>query len=211
MTQVEFVAFVDESGSLPDLSAPVVVVAVLVADAQDRDLQRLIPKIRRGLPDKGARGRERQLAELKFFKTSDKTRRQVLLALKQEAVTLFVLVVDKEGLTIPDTPGNHALLMKQILPYCLERFPHLRRVFLDNHFARAGDEGVRSQLIESEFDETIQVLAIDSMQDSRINLADFVAGAVAFAHKHDDTRYEELIRSKIAVYRVVRWNEKEKW
>ncbi|MBI4671810.1 MAG: DUF3800 domain-containing protein [Chloroflexi bacterium] len=211
MSQVEFFAFVDESGSLPDLSAPVVVVAVLVVDAQDRGLERLIPKIRRGLPGKGTRERERQLAELKFFKTSDKTRRQVLLALKQEAVTLFVLVVDKKGFTIPDTPSNHAMLMRQILPYCLERFPHLRRVFLDSHFAREVDERVRSQLIEADFDETIQVLAIDSMKESRINLADFVAGAVAFAHKHDDARYEELIRSKIAMYRVVRWDEKEKW
>lgn len=207
MAQVEFIAFVDESGSLPDLSTPVVVVAVLVADATDRGLERLIPKIRRGLPEKGACGRERQLAELKFFKTSDKTRRQVMLALKREAVTLSVLVVDKQGLTIPDTPSNHALLMKQVLPYCLERFPHLRRILLDNHFARAMDERVRSELIEADFDETIQVLAIDSLKESRINLADFVAGAVAFAHKHDDTRYEELIRGKIAVYRVVRWNE----
>lgn len=211
MLAPELIAFIDESGSLPDPSDVIVVIAAVVAHARDLGLARLLAMVRRQLPDKGKRKRERKLTELKFHETSDATRRKILSALTKQDVTLFIVVVDKAGSVISDTPNNYATLIEQVVPYCLERFPRLRRVFIDRHFTRSTDEAVLRKRIESQFDEMVDLRFVNSSQETRIDLADFVAGAVAYTQRFDDTRYEELIRSEIAVYRVLRWKEKEKW
>lgn len=211
MSQIEYFALVDESGRLADPSDPVVVLAVIIADNQARGLERLLARIRRNLPTKGKRKMERRKTELKFSTTSDATRHQVLTALARQPVTIFLLVVHKEGVSIQDTPENYAAIVSAILPDCIARFPTLGRILLDRHFSSKPDQAKVKRLIQLPIDHAIQIEFVDSQQDSRIDLADFVAGAVAFAHKWDDTEFEDLIQGKVASYKIARWSKKEKW
>lgn len=119
--------------------------------------------------------------------------------------------MDKEGREIRDTPENYAALVLPILAECAAQFANLDAILLDRHFSRRGDQDVMSRLLRAGLKQAIQIRHMDSLQDSRIDLADFVAGAVAFARTRGDTAYEDLIRDKIKAYKVVRWSEKEKW
>lgn len=211
MPQVDFFALIDESGRLVDPDDPVVVMAIVVADTQDRGLGRLLARIRRNLPTKGKRKAERQKAELKFSTTSDKTRHQVLSALAKQPITLFILVVHKDGASIQDVPENYAAMVNAILPDCIASFPTLRRILIDRHFSAKADQVKLTQFIKQPGERAIRIEYVDSQQDSRIDLADFVAGAVAYAHRHDDTTFEDLVRGKVKSYRIARWARKEKW
>lgn len=204
-------AFIDESGSLPDPADSVVVIAAVIAEESERGLERLLAKIRRRLPRKGKRKRERRIGELKFRKTSPKTRRQVLSALAQQDVALFVGVVGKDSVGIKDTPNNYATLASLVLVDCVNAFPNLDRIVLDRHFSRPADQETTSRVIRVRLRREVIIEQVDSLQDPRIDLADFVAGAVNFARTHGDTTYEDLIRGKIAEYKVARWSEKRKW
>ncbi|MBU0511716.1 MAG: hypothetical protein KKD28_08305 [Chloroflexi bacterium] len=104
MQDSEVFALIDESGRLFDPNDPVVIIAAVIADTSNRRLDRLLPKIRRRLPTKGKRKRERHKKELKFYTTSSKTRHQVLAAIAKQLATLFVLIVEKDGASIEDTP-----------------------------------------------------------------------------------------------------------
>ncbi len=204
-------ALIDESGTLPDPTDSIVVIAIVVADVIEPGLRRLLAKIRRQLPIKGKRRRERRVEELKFRTTSPKTRRQVLAALARQPVTLFVLIVIKDGVSVEDTPENYASLVNAILPECISWFPNLKRILFDRHFSRQTDQTKLSDFVLAKLEAEIVIEHVDSLQDARIDLADFVAGAVVYARLHGDTTYEDLIRSKIGVYKVVRWVDKEKW
>jgi hypothetical protein len=204
-------ALVDESGRLADPRDPLVVVAIVVAESTERRLDRLLAKIRRRLPSKGKRKHERRKTELKFNTTSPKTRRQVLHALTQQDVTLLVLVVNKRGVKIADSPKNYGELLCGILPDCLARFPQIDQILIDRHFSKQIDQDVTTRWILETLGQEIAIEHLDSRQDARIDLADFVAGAIAHTRLHQDATYEDLIRAKIAVYKVVDWKEKEKW
>lgn len=204
-------ALVDESGNLPDPTDPVVVIAVVIPEASEKSLARLLAKIRRRLPLKGKRKRERQIGELKFRSTSPKTRRQVLAALARQDVALFVVTVNKDGVGIKDTPENYAMLANLILPECVKDFPNLDHILFDRHFSRRVEQEAMARLIRSALKREVEISHVDSLQDARVDLADFVAGAVAFARSRGDTTYEDLIHGKRIVNKVVRWVEKEKW
>lgn len=211
MEASEALAFVDESGRFFDPHGPVIVIAVVVADASERGLSRLLARIRRRLPTKGKRKRERRRAELKFSTTSPKTRREILTALARQPVRLCILIVHKAGTSIEDTPRNFAHIVSAILPECVERFRNLNRVLIDRHFSRTADQATTNRFVLARLGREIEIEHVDSLQDTRIDLADFVAGAVAYAQIHGDTTYEDLLRDKIAVYKKVSWKEKEKW
>lgn len=210
MEQVEFVAFVDESGSLSSASERVVVIAAVIAEKNRTGLGRVFGQVRRKLPTKGKRKQEKQIGEFKFYRTGAKTRREVLRALAKQPVTLIVLVVDKQGRVIEDSPVNYARMMVWMLSDCIEWIPTLTEVVLDRRFT-GNDQEDALAMIRAQMGEEIAIRAMDSLSEPRIDLADFVAGAVAYAQKHQDASYEDLVRSKIALYQVVKWTEKEKW
>ena len=155
--QNRVLALVDESGRLADSSDPLVVVAVVVTERAERHLDRLLAKIRRRLPPKGKRKHERRKTELKFNTTSPKTRRQVLHALAQQDVALLVLVVNKHGSSIEDSPKNYGNLLCGILPDCLKRFPHLDLVLIDRHFTRQIDQAETTRWILEMLGQNVEI------------------------------------------------------
>jgi hypothetical protein len=202
-------AFVDESGRFVDPNDTVVVIAV-VGLAEPIRLRRLIAQVRRSLPKKAKYRKERRLSEIKFQNVSQSTRVKLLRELASENVKIAVLVVEKGGKSIEDTPTNYARLLREILPKCVKAIPDLDAIVLDHHFHSRAEEEFTA-LLRTFLPHSVRIQHADSLQDSRVDLADFVAGAVNQYERLRDSTYIELVRSRIILYESRHWKEIKKW
>jgi len=197
-------AIIDESGALPDPQEKYVAVAVLVVEkGEEHRLKRILKRTRQRLPRKGKRRREWRKAELKFGEVGDKTIRMILQALAEQKVEIYLLVVEKTERPIPDTPQNYAEIVWYILQEAMTHYPDLE-VLIDKHFTQKQKRERFNQLIEAYAGRKVDIKHVDSQQDSRVNLADFVAGA---------TRYKALGRPEFfsLFQRRVVLEKKMKW
>jgi len=121
-------AIIDESGRLYDPNDRVLVfTAVLVNSLVNLD--KIIPTARKHLP------RKTTLAEIKFSTTGDKTKTRVLRALSKKDLTIFVLIINKEGRKIIDNPDNYSLLVANLLNKINSKYSTVDHVIIDKHFS----------------------------------------------------------------------------
>ncbi len=199
------IIFIDESGTLPDKADKHIVVAALVS-YNPEELKNILPKFRKKIPTKGSRRREKILRELKFHYVGDITRRKVLKEIISKNIKIYALVVDKIGRKITDKPENYGKLIKTLVDYFKER-EDIKEIYIDKHFAAKETTNKLQSILEGNIKGDFKFSQIDSMEDSRIDLADFVAGAIFRKYRVSDPKFYDIIVPKIVKEEVRKWNE----
>ncbi len=134
---MNYIAHIDESGSLPDKSQSVIAVAALtVAEADVDSLRPILLRIQKRINRKRKRGKT-FTGEFKFEKLIGqrqfKTIRQVLNAIARLSCSIFIVRVQKDAREIEDTPLNYAVLVSKIIRSCHHHYPETTFV-IDRHF-----------------------------------------------------------------------------
>lgn len=196
--------FIDESGTLPDTKDKFVVMAALASN-DPLSLANILPKFRKNLPKKGARKRERVVPEFKFHYVGSLTRRKVLEDITKKDVRIYVLIVDKLNRKIADTPQNYSKLLKTLIRLVLPKEP-LSIIYVDKHYnSKFKTESLQNE-IKKDFPQ-IDIFQTDSLIDSRIDLADFIAGAILRKYNLGDLKFAQIISGKIVKEKLIKWNE----
>lgn len=198
------IIFIDESGTLPDNRDKFIVLAALVS-IDSISLSKILPKFRKKLPKKGTRKKELAVPELKFHYAGSITRKKVLENLAEEKIKIYALIVNKLNRKIADTPENYSKLLKALLKLisAKEKFS---TVHVDKHFNSKLKIEMLQNKIKKDFPQ-VDILQTDSRIDSRIDLADFIAGAFLRKFNLNDMDFTDIISSKIVEEKLVKWNE----
>lgn len=198
------VIFIDESGTLPDVSDRYIVLAALVA-SNSQGLEKILPKFRKKTPIKGSRKKEKQVIEFKFHYVGDITRRRVLEEIISKNIKIYILIVNKMGRKIKDSPENYGKLVKSLTFYLIKR-ENPKKILIDKHFGNKSDTEKLQAILDSISDK-VNFQQVDSVADSRIDLADFVAGANLRKLRTDDKTFYNIISPKITWEKTKKWNE----
>lgn len=199
-------ALIDESGRLADRRDKIIVFAALVTKSLV-NLDKIIPQVKKKVPKKGKRGKERILAEIKFSKTGEKTRCQTLQIIAQKDFKLFILVIDKEGRKIIDNPANYARLIASLLKPAIKKFPDLTHIIIDRHFTYVLHREKFNDLVQKILKKKIFIEHLDSQQNTIVSLPDFVAGAIREAVIKKNFKYKEIIQKLIVGERKITWKK----
>lgn len=202
---MKYYLFIDESGRLADKSEEFVVIAGVLAGKQVR-LGRIFKDIRKRLPLKGKRRRERKLSELKFVLVGDKTKKLVLEKLRQFEIVVFLLILNKKRMYLADTPKNYGILVARLIQEAEKRFK-LDTVFIDRHFERKKKRDELGAVIRELVKTKFEIKQPQSYQDKRVNLADFVAGATWYEKIGKSGEFKLLFKERIAWEEELRWFE----
>ncbi len=190
--------FIDESGTLPDPKDPVVIVAAIGTEAPQK-IAKITQKIRK-------RQTLKNVSEIKFYRAGEKTKIKFLKLLIENKPEIFVLITEKEGKSIPDTPENFAVLCWQLIEECLPYYNQkLLEVVFDRHFYRKIDQSRFDQILCQLTPRALIINHLDSQKNPAINSADMVAGSVLWEKTGKDGQFYRLIKPKITVEKTVKW------
>ena len=203
--QSGIVAYIDESGNLPDPTDRYISLAAIIA-VEARSLRKVVKKASR--KSKKVHLKKRGGREIKWWNAPQGVRRRVLEALVRREVEIFWLVVDKEHVGIADTPVNYGLLVCELVKECLSYHPQLQLV-IDEHFSVPQQKAEFDESVVGRLGPTAKPRHMDSQQDAIIQLADFVAGAIRsrFTGKSD---LADIIEGKVVVGKVIKWKQLQK-
>ena len=196
--------FIDESGTLPDLSDKFVVIAA-VGIQSIKDAKNLISRVLKSL-----RQRKIQIKEIKSYYAGDKTKIQVLSGIVAAEFEIFVIITDKKDRKIADTPDNFALLVGELINEInLWQNGRNLKIIIDKHFSRKADEkvfnGFLGKKVKNNLNYTIEHL--ESQRNYIINLADFVANAVLTKYNRNKYKFYDIIKDSILVEKIINWPE----
>jgi len=186
------IAYIDESGSLPDPAQPFIVVAALiVAETDVSRLRAVLPRIRKRLNQRRKRGRH-VTAEFKFEYLARQgeweTIARVLNAIQKLPCQLVIVQIDKGTKSIKDDSLNYALLLSETVRLCRERDSQIQFVF-DRHYLVSQFHKMQSvnHLLARLLGASLDILHEDSQDRSYpgLGLVDFVAGAARFLARAD--------------------------
>ena len=195
-----YFVIIDESGRLHDPNDRFLVFAAVVTETLV-NLDKIIPQVKKTLPKKT------KLAEIKFSTTGDKTRRKVLEKTKNRGLTIFYLVVDKEGRKIKDTPENYALLVSALLQKIHKYFPSAKHIIIDRHFTFVTQREKFNELLQKLAGKDLFVEHLDSQQNSIVSLPDFVAGAIRVGYSKNEGTYAGIIEPLVKDHISTTWKE----
>ena len=136
----------------------------------------------------------------------DSTKERILKELASLDVKLFVLVLDKDRRKVQDTPENYAFLVATLLKQVFKK-ETLTQVVIDRHFNQVEKRQVLTRQLVNLYGKEISVVQIDSLADSRVDLADFVAGSVLKSVRDGIDKFKNLIESKIVNLKVIKWSK----
>ncbi len=193
-------AFVDEAGNLPDPRDRWVILAAIVAQ-HPHALQFIIPRARR--KQKRSELKKLRGRETKWVNAPDGLRQRVLADLSQHAVSIFWLGVDKENNSIEDTPENYGLMAIELLRECQAYYPSLQVCF-DRRFDNPAREAHLNEIVTQAIPLAATPKHLDSQKDRRIQLADFVAGAV-FQRLMRRGNWMDLLEAQVVSGWTVKW------
>jgi hypothetical protein len=195
--------FIDESGTLPNPKDRVVIVAAVGTQAPEKLL--IISKSVRKFQKK------KNAVEIKFYKAGERTKKKFLENLASQDLEIFVLIVEKQGKKIDDSPENFALLCWLILEECLLFYEkEIKEVVFDRHFDQKKDQELFNHILSKLLGQKIDFTHADSQKDSRVNAADMVAGSLLWLKTGKDPRFYELIKPKIISEKSVNWRQIKK-
>lgn len=193
--------FIDESGTLPDVKDRVIIVAAVGAV----DLQRL-DLVFRSIQKKRI-SKEKPL-ELKFYKTGVKTKNLFFEKLSELKVDIFILIVEKMGRKIPDTPSHFATLCGILISEIIHFYPEIQKVVFDRHFHRVKDQDEFNKvLVDFLNGKDLNLQHVDSKQNPAVNIADMVAGAVLSKETGRESSFYETIKDKVVSEIKLNWPE----
>lgn len=193
--------FIDESGTLPDPSDKVIVIAGVGIESL-QDLGSIFKAVKK------RRSKIEKPLELKFYKAGNKTKGSFFDRLSREKdVALFVLIIDKLGRSIADSPENFAILCGLLISEVL-LYEQINRVILDRHFHRLKDqEEFNSSLLEFLDKPNLSLEHVDSTENILVNVADMIAGAVLAKETGKDASFYQIIKDKIISETKLNWPE----
>lgn len=211
--------FVDDSGTLSDPNEAVVTVVALIT-RNPSALQWIIRRIRRDV--KCQHSEKSSPSEFKFYNTTSEARGRVLAALANTNVQVHALSAHKGRQRIEDTPENYAILLCALLEECMPPAGNLPVLLIDQHFSQETKRTALSRLVQSALGLHAVPKFVDSRNNPFVQLADFAAGAVKYAHTGRSTVYRGFIEPRIAADELRTWRdlkrewlervrEKEKW
>jgi hypothetical protein len=199
-------ALIDESGRLSDPNDRIIVFVALITKTLI-DLDKIIPQVKKKLPVKGKRRKEKTLAEIKFSKTGEKTRVLTLKLIAKKDFKIFVLGINKEGRKIVDNPENYAYLISTLLKLATKRFPDLSHVIIDKHFTHVIQREKFNDLVQKILNKKLFVEHLDSQQNTIVSLPDFVAGALREGYTKNNLKYRKIIEKLIVKERKTFWKK----
>jgi len=193
--------FIDESGTLPDPKDKVVVVAAVGTYAPE-EIETIIKTVRK-------RGKFRKATgEIKFYTLGDKSRELFLRKIIEGGFNIFILVVEKIGRNIFDTPENFAVLAGLLLEDVLVFYPRVREIIFDRHFCKEKDTTEFNQILRAFLEwELPKISHVDSQKDKRVNIADMVAGAVLAKETGKKKYFYEILRKRVISEKRLNWPE----
>src|SRR3989344_433498 len=193
-------AIIDESGRLYDPNDRFLVFAAVVVESLV-NLDKIIPAIKKNLP------RKKKLAEIKFSTTGEKTRIRVLNKIYEIQLKLFVLVIDKQGRKIQDSPENYALLISTLIKKVLAKYSTVSHIIIDRHFTWVTQLEKFNDLVQKELKRQLFIEHLDSQQNTVVSLPDFVAGAERIAHNKNEPKYVQIINKQVDKRIITTWRE----
>lgn len=191
-------AIIDESGRLFDPNDRFLVFAAVVLNSLV-GLDKIIPSVKKKLPKKT------KLSEIKFSTTGDKTRIRVLSELNKRRVSLFILVVDKEGRKIQDSPENYSLLIFNLLKKVFKKYPSTSHIIIDRHFTWVTQREQFNDLLQKYIGRPLFIEHMDSQQNTIVSLPDFVAGTFRVKYARNDRQFTTQIKDIVEGKIVTTW------
>lgn len=201
-------ALIDESGRIYDPNDKILVFAVVIANNLS-ELEKIIIRARQRIPKKGKRRMER-LSEIKFSLTGDNTRLFILKELAKYQVKIYLLIIDKQGRKIQDNPENYAFLIEKVLKTAIRDNPKLTHILIDRHFTFITQREKFNLHLQKRYGNKLFIEHVDSLQNSVVLLADFVAGAIRFSYVKQNFQFKECIKDLIMKEKLTTWKEIKK-
>lgn len=192
--------YIDESGTLPDIKDQVIVVAA-VGTKLPNQLSLLFNKLRKRLKKKS------KLSEIKFYTSGDRTKEIFFKHLIKEDLGIFVLIVDKKGRKIPDTPKHFALLCWLLLNEVANFYPEIKEIVFDRHFHQKEDLETFNDFLGELLGFQVIFKHVDSQQIKEVNTADMIAGAVLAYIRGRNSQFYEIFKEKIVSETRINWPE----
>jgi len=197
---------IDESGRFADPKTQAIVFAGISTNVLV-GLDKIIPKVRKKIPLKGARKKEFKLAEIKFSTTGDKTRKTVLEEVNKLDSEIYLLLIEPQGRIVKDNPDNYATLVVKLLSQIIKKNPKLKHVIIDRHFTWIHQRELFNELVQKKLGKQLFIEHLDSQQNTVVSLADFVAGGIRQYHTKADVRWRSIIKKRIVYERKVFWKD----
>lgn len=199
--------FLDESPNLSDSAYFFCVDIISTSERTNKALQNIIKRARR----KTVKKQIRQLSEIKFHNSDEKTRKYILTEIAKVNIRIIVLVIDKEGRAIKDTPLNYGIAIGSTVAELLSLYPVLN-ITMDKKFSSIKEETeslkVTQEVIEELAPKNKNIVfnpPTDSKKEPLLQLADFVAGAMNSKYNNKDNHYAEIIEKRVIKEKKVKW------
>ncbi|MDP3732960.1 MAG: hypothetical protein Q8Q91_00315 [Candidatus Daviesbacteria bacterium] len=108
------------------------------------------------------------------------------------------------GRKIKDTPENYGKMIKSLTASLIKK-ENPKEIYIDKHFGRKSDSEKLQLTLDSIHDQ-VEFKQVDSVADPRVDLADFIAGAVLRKFRADDKTFYDILSPKITWEKTKKWN-----
>lgn len=204
--------FLDESSSLPSKDLFFCVDIVVSDEKVSKLLSDILTRARKRIIKK----KLKTLTEIKFYHSDERTRSYILSQIATTDVEIVVLIVDKKGRKVADTPENYGIVVGVAIAEVLKLHPRLE-LTVDKKFTNPDQqenfiresEKTAIKLTQKGMSLIFNTPA-DSKRNRQVQLADFVAGAFNSKYNKNDNHYFEIIKEKIKTEKVVNWSDIKK-
>lgn len=208
MTEKSVTIFLDESGTLPDPKDQFVVICA-VAMREAKEAQNVINRVLKSLRQTKE---SLKLKELKFYHARHAVKRLFLATIVAAGSEIFVLVADKKGRKIPDSPENFAMLVSELVKEIFLWYKAKKlNLVIDRHFHQKRDQERFNQLLKNYINhETtwqLDIQHVDSQSNLSVNIADMGAGAVLWKYSRGNGKFYDIIKDSILIEKITNWPE----
>ena len=200
--------FLDESPNLADEKYFFCVDIIVDSQKSSHQLKNIIRKARKRLGKK-----PKNISELKFNNSEEKTRIFILSEISKSDLGIVVLILDKNGRKIEDNPTNYGIAIGTAICECLLFYPHLNLTVDKKYkigkcyqkYLETVNKVVKKLSLKNS--NLILELPAESENNPGIQIADFVAGAFNAKYNHNNNHYVEILKKKIKAETVTKWTD----
>lgn len=198
--------FLDESPNLTDKSAFFSVAIILTTDQNEKNYQSIFKRIRKN----ELKGKKKDIPELKFAHSTKRVRTKTLQAISKRSIKVSAFIIDKAGRAIPDTPENYGVVVGFAVSEALKKYPVIV-LTVDKKYTKPKDQ-------EEVEKTTLRVVGkvskkgvlqfkehADSRNNSILQMADFIAGAISYKYNLKDDAYCKIIENLIEQEELASW------
>lgn len=192
--------FIDESGTLPDPKDKVIIVAAVGTQTPIK-IESIIKEIKK-------RGKhKKKISEFKFYTASEKAKTAFFKKIAYEPFDIFILIVEKMGRKIPDTPQHFAILCWLLLTDVFNFYYQVKKIVFDRHFHKNEDVKDFNQYLKKFLGKLPPINHVDSQTDKKVNVADMVAGAVLAKETGKEKKFYLMFKKQIISETKINWPE----